>query len=381
LKSFLPHKTSPTILIVLIAGIGDLILASKSIRAIRNGYPNAEIHLLTSTEAAPLAENYPYIDYVHTFPIRELRKDKRFLFVILRNIRDLRRISFDLCLNLYPVGSLSGAAKMGILFSLLKAKRKIGHDKDGFGLFLTEKVSSGVFKGRHVVDAMQMIASRAGSIPDDRDIEVFWNPVITSKWDSFFARSAGKILVGINPGGDRENKRWAPDRFAAVAEKIIEQFHPRVILLGGPAERHIASSIECGIHSDVANLSGKIPLDELPYIISRLDLLVTNDSGPMHIAAATKTPLVVLFGPGSPALRALHGAGSLSGYPERGTLPPLPKGSMRSPPLPRSDHTGGGTTGMCRDVGRQAMRETDYIHPNCKKREQRRHFTDLHEQR
>jgi lipopolysaccharide heptosyltransferase II len=302
LKSFLPHKTSPTILIVLIAGIGDLILASKSIRAIRNGYPNAEIHLLTSTEAAPLAENYPYIDYVHTFPIRELRKDKRFLFVILRNIRDLRRISFDLCLNLYPVGSLSGAAKMGILFSLLKAKRKIGHDKDGFGLFLTEKVSSGVFKGRHVVDAMQMIASRAGSIPDDRDIEVFWNPVITSKWDSFFARSAGKILVGINPGGDRENKRWAPDRFAAVAEKIIEQFHPRVILLGGPAERHIASSIECGIHSDVANLSGKIPLDELPYIISRLDLLVTNDSGPMHIAAATKTPLVVLFGPEDPLL-------------------------------------------------------------------------------
>jgi ADP-heptose:LPS heptosyltransferase len=125
---------------------------------------------------------------------------------------------------------------------------------------------------------------------------------IFAKWDDFFTRPAGNFIVGINPGGDRENRRWAPDRFAAVAEKIIEQFHSRVILLGGPAERHIASSIECGIHSAVANLSGKIPLEELPYVISRLDLLITNDSGPMHIAAATKTPLVALFGPEDPEL-------------------------------------------------------------------------------
>jgi ADP-heptose:LPS heptosyltransferase len=297
-----PHKTSLKILIVLIAGIGDLILASKSIRAIRNGYPDAEIHLLTSTEAASLAVNYPYIDYVHTFPVRELRKDKSFLFSILRNVHDLRKINFDLCMNLYRVGSLSGAAKMGILFSLLKAKRKIGHDKDGFGLFLTEKVSCGVFKGCHVVDAMQEIASQAGGATDDRGLDVFWSPKITAKWDTFFAQTEGKNLVGINPGGDRENRRWAPDRFAAVAEKIIEQFHSGVILLGGQADRHIAASIECGIHSDIVNLSGKIPLEELPYVISRLDLLITNDSGPMHIAAATKTPLVAIFGPEDPRL-------------------------------------------------------------------------------
>ena len=297
-----PHKTRPALLIVLIAGIGDLILASKSIRAIRNGYPDAEIHLLTSTEAAPLAENYPYIDYVHAFPIRELRKDKSFLFSILQNVRDLRRISFDLCMNLYRVGSLSGAAKMGILFSLLKAKRKIGHDKDGFGLFLTEKVSSGVFQGRHVVDAMQGIASQAGGAADDRGLEVFWNPKITAKWDTFFAQTEGKNLVGINPGGDRANRRWAPDRFAAVADKLIEQLNSRVILLGGPAERQIAVSIECGICSDIVNLSGKIPLEELPCVINRLDLLITNDSGPMHIAAAMKTPLVALFGPEDPRL-------------------------------------------------------------------------------
>jgi ADP-heptose:LPS heptosyltransferase len=191
---------------------------------------------------------------------------------------------------------------MEILFSLLKSKAKIGHDRYGFGRFLTGAVPASTFEGRHVVDAMQEIALKAGGVPDDRGIEVFWNPEITSKRDTFFVKSAAKIFVGINPGGDRANRRWAPERFALVAAQLIERINARILLLGGPAERDIASSIEKVLHSDVLNLSGLIPLDQLPYVISRLDLLVTNDSGPMHIAAATKTPLVALFGPEDPEL-------------------------------------------------------------------------------
>jgi len=158
------------------------------------------------------------------------------------------------------------------------------------------------FEGRHVVDAMQEIAVKAGGIPDDRGIEVYWNPKAETRWRSFFDSVAGKIVIGINPGGDRANRRWAPDRFAAVAVRLVERFDARIVLLGGPGDRDIASSIVQAIPSGVSNLSGTIPLDELPYVISRLHLLVTNDSGPMHIGAATKTPLVALFGPEDPAL-------------------------------------------------------------------------------
>jgi len=298
----LPDKTRPAILIVLIAGIGDMVLGSAGIRAVSNGYPNAEIHLLTSTESASLAVNYPYIDYVHAFPIRELRKDKKYLFDIVRIVRDLRRTRFDLVLNLYRVDSLSGALKMGLLFSMVKAKAKLGHDKYGFGLFLTKKVPAETFEGRHVVDAMIEIASIAGGIPEEKSIEVFWSPKITAKWDTFFAQTKEQNLVGINPGGDRENRRWAPDRFAAVAEEIIKRLNARVVLLGGPAERNTAAYIENRIHADVSNLAGKTSVDELPYLISRFDLLITNDSGPMHIAAATKTPIVAIFGPEDPKL-------------------------------------------------------------------------------
>ncbi len=296
------HQPVRSILIVLIAGIGDVVLASASFRAIRNGYPDAEIHLLTSTEAVPLAVNYPYIDHVHAFPIRELRKSKKYLFDMMRIVRDLRQRGYDMLINLYQVGSFTGAAKMGFLFSLLRAKERIGHAGYGFGAFLDRSVSRGTFTNRHVVDAMMMIATLAGGIGDEKGIEVFWNEHVAPKWERFLATLEKSPLIGINPGGDRENRRWHPDNFVAVAKEIMERFNAGIILLGGPADKSIAWYISNKIGGDVTNLSGEIPLDELPFLIGRLDLLITNDSGPMHIAAATKTPLIALFGPEDPEL-------------------------------------------------------------------------------
>ena len=125
-----------SILIVLIAGIGDLILASKSIRAIRNGSPDDDIQLLTSTEAYPIAQNYDYLDHVWAFPIRELRKNKSHIFKVVRLIHKLRKLYFSNILNLYRVVSYRGSFKMGLLFLLIRAKQKVGHDNKGFGLFL-----------------------------------------------------------------------------------------------------------------------------------------------------------------------------------------------------------------------------------------------------
>jgi lipopolysaccharide heptosyltransferase II len=296
------HQPVRSILIVVIAGIGDLVLASPSFRAIRNGYPEATIHLLTNSDASPLAVNYPYIDQVHPFPIRQLRKSKRYLFEMLNVIRELREKRFDALINLYQVGSIAGAAKMGLMFSLLRATAKFGQNKFGFGCFLDETVNDNHFKDKHMVDAMIAIAKLAGGITDTKGIEVFWNKKIEPKWEKIFPPFGIKCLVGINPGGDRENRRWNPDKFVTVAQRLIDEFKVKVILLGGPTDRKIASYIAERINSDVTDLSGMIPVDELPFIISRLDLLITNDSGPMHIAAATKTPLVALFGPEDPSL-------------------------------------------------------------------------------
>jgi ADP-heptose:LPS heptosyltransferase len=294
---------SEHILIVLIAGIGDLVLASQSIRSIRNGHPDAEIHLLTSSAAAPLAVNYGYVDRVWAFPIREFRKDKRYAADILMLVKALRKIRFLVIMNLYAVESFAGGLKMGLLFQLMRTTQKIGHDSHGFGRFLTEKVDGSAFRGRHVTKAMMDIAVKAGGIPDEKGIEVFWGGGTEAKWIDIFGRSekAGGLVVGINPGGDRKNRRWSPDGYAAVADRLAEGVGARIVLLGGPSETAIAKTVESMMQNEPINLSGRLNLDDLTYVISRLDLLITNDSGPMHVAAALGVPLVAVFGPEDPA--------------------------------------------------------------------------------
>ena len=293
-------EKAQSILIILIAGIGDLVLASKSIRAIRNGNPDAEIHLLTSTQAAPLARNYGYIDYVWEFPIKEFRNGRIRLLEIWRLVLRLRRLHFDSVVNLYRICTYKGSIEMGLLFLLLGAREKIGHDNKGFRWFLDRMVPSGSFEDRHLVDAMMEMALLAGGVPDDRGIEVFWDPRNQEAREATFKRTTGNdgpLTVAMNPGGDRQNRRWSPDGYALVGDRLGEMLGAGIVLLGGPGEEGIAREIQSRMKRQAINLAGRLTLDDLVYQISRFDLLVTNDSGPMHIATAVKTPVVAIFGP------------------------------------------------------------------------------------
>ena len=298
----MPNNLKPSILVILIAGIGDLVLASMSIRALRAGFPDADIHLLTSTEASIIAKNYEFLDHVWAFPIRELRRDKRYLFNILRLILDIRKIEFFSIINLYMVGSTAGAMKMGLLYLLLKSKTKIGHGDKGLSFFLTRKAPRETFQNHHLADAMMDIAILAGGLNDKKGIEVFWDKNCEGKWNDFFLDKLSKKIIGINPGGDRKNRRWNSYHYAAVADRLIEEFDASIVILGGHGEEEISLTVQNSMKNEATNLAGKLSLDDLAYIISRLDLLVTNDSGPMHIGAATKTPLVAIFGPEDPLM-------------------------------------------------------------------------------
>ncbi|RJQ60361.1 MAG: lipopolysaccharide heptosyltransferase family protein [Desulfobacteraceae bacterium] len=292
-----------SILIVLIAGIGDLVLASKSIRAIRRGYPESNIHLLTSTEASPIGRNFPFVDYVWTFPIREFRKKKINIGKIFKLILKLRKIDFLAAINLYRVTSWCGSFKMGFLFLSLKAGKKLGHDKYGFGFFLDRKASEDTYGEMHFADSMMEIARISGGIPDDRGIEAFYRSDSKERWGHLFQpkKECGRNpIIAINPGADQANKRWSPHNFAVVADCLMDSLNAKIFLLGGPGEELLVLKIKRWMKNDVVDLSGQLTLDDLVYVIDKCDLLITNDSGPMHIAAAVKTPLVALFGPETP---------------------------------------------------------------------------------
>jgi len=323
-----------SILVILIAGIGDLVLASQALRALKNGYPDFSLHLLTSKEAADLAVNYPYINKVWSFPVRQLRQKKTAYFDIPSLLSKMRSLHFDRAINLYHVDSWAGAMKMGAIFLFIHAAEKIGHDRHCLGNFLDKKVPDGFFAKRHIAAAMTEMAVIAGGIADERGIEVFWEKESERRCQHFFnfsgesflpfaldeslnpafglitaiypaeatVRQGRPLFVGINPGGDRANRRWSIERYAAVGNKIGATLNARILIFGGPGEEQIAGSIQNKMTSEVVNLAGKLSINDLAYVISRLDLLITNDSGPMHIAAATHTPVVAIFGPEDPVL-------------------------------------------------------------------------------
>jgi len=293
------------ILVVIVAGLGDFVMATKALRALRNGYPHSRLHLLTSSAAYLPAKNLEYLDAAWSFPIREMRERKLTIFKSLEIIRKLRTLAFDMVVNLHPATSYMGALRMGLMFLALGSKVRVGQDGRGFGRFLTRKASAETFGKEHMVDTMLRIALLAGGIADDGGMELRWDSAAEETLGFLFGRTAAEgreIRIGIHAGGDRPNRRWPAERYAVVADRLAELLASRVFLLGGPGEEKLARVVEANMRGKAVNLAGKLNVNELCYVIGNLDVLITNDSGPMHIAAAVGTPVVALFGPGDPVM-------------------------------------------------------------------------------
>jgi ADP-heptose:LPS heptosyltransferase len=304
------HNERSSFLVVLVAGIGDIVLGSMGLRAIRNGHPRARIHLLTSSEAAAVGRHYPYIDRVWAFPIRRLRHDRRVLAEMLKVLLALRGRRFDTIVNLYPVASFRGALSMGAAFSLLRSPCKIGHGRYGFGHFLHHPTPGDFFQGRHMADCMLDMARMAGGKPDGKGVEVFRSERIDPSLKRLLGlgpEGARLKTIAVHAGSDAAGKRADPIVFSSAVNRLASRFPVKAVVLGGPGEEAIAHSIVRAIRGPVVNLAGKISLESLVYVLEQVDLLITNDSGPMHIAAALKKPLVALFSGGHPRIFGPYG--------------------------------------------------------------------------
>lgn len=294
------YSSVRSILLVLVAGIGDFVMGTKAIRAVRNGYPDAEIHVLTSSEGAAIAQRHPGVDRIWAFPIRELRGNRFRVRPIIGLLRQLRKIRYDIATNLYPVGSWAGSAKMGLLFNGLRARIKIGQASGLLRFGLDERLAQDIFTGKHMTDGMTDVAIAIGGRSDAGGLELPRGDDSAGKWDALIGAGDGSLprrVIGINPGGDRPNRRWPAVKFAKAARALAARCGARILIFGGPGEESIAQEIQTAINGAALNLAGRLKLQDLPFFISRCDLLITNDSGPMHIAAALKIPVVALFGP------------------------------------------------------------------------------------
>jgi 3-deoxy-D-manno-octulosonic-acid transferase/heptosyltransferase-1 len=295
------------ILIVKLSAIGDVIHTLPALNALRARYPRSHITWLVEEAAADLVVGHRALDRAIVSGrkrwIRQLKGPRRrqALAEMRRFWRELRDTRYDMILD------FQGLLKSGLLVWLARGERKIGFDKgmqhqEHSYLFLNERVPP-VDMEVHALTRGLMLLNAVGVGAGGVAYHVPITAPDHQEAASLLERNridGSRPLVAINPVALWETKLWLNDRFAALADRMIEEMGVDVVFTGGPDDRPLVDEILVRMKSPAANLAGKTRLKTLAALYTRAALLVTTDTGPMHLAAAVGTPVVALFGPTAP---------------------------------------------------------------------------------
>jgi heptosyltransferase II len=278
--------------------VGDSVLAIPAMKAVRETFPEAEITLLARPWVAGVFKGAWFIDHLWSEPRPASMGDW------IRITRGIRRNRFDLAL-LFP-NSFESAA----MVFLGRVPRRIGYATDGRRWLLTNSLKPGRTK-RHQVHYYLDLAGSLSAPVDKPSIEIEASAEDKAQAASLLVSEGiveGRHFLVLNPGAAYGSaKRWREEGFAEAGDLLAEEFGLDVAIIGSELERSIAERIKQRMHSRVAVLNGKTSLETLIGVISKSSLVLTNDSGPMHIAAALGVPTVAVFGPTDDAVTGPYG--------------------------------------------------------------------------
>jgi len=288
------HDPPASLLVRATNWLGDAVMTTPALAAVREGLPDARIALLAKPLVAELFRHHPDVDEVIVYerPGRHEGSLGR-----LRLGAELRRRRFDGALL------LQNAFDAALIAFLARIPERAGYPTDArrFLLTLPVPMPSGIFE-RHDVEYYLCLLDGLG-IPRPEPA-VLKLAVTGEEREAMATRLAslgierGAPIVTINPGATYGSaKRWYPDRFAAVADALSAEWGAAVVIVGSTAEAPLSGEIEAATRTPPVNLAGKTTVRELMALLSLSSFLVTNDSGPMHIGAALGVPLVAIFGP------------------------------------------------------------------------------------
>ena len=272
-----------TILIVRLGSLGDLVHTLPAVAAIRHAYPHAQIDWLVDAVHAPFLELVPVVSSLVTLRDRTVRG-----WLDVR--RTLRGRAYDVAID------FQGLLKSAALARLSGAKRVVGFDRPALregtaAPFYTERVT--VDDSQHVIRKNLQLA--AALAPGPSSLEFPIAAVETAVVTAFLAGIGAPYAV-LNPGAAWPNKRWPPDRLAAVARALRERHGIVSVVLWGPGEEPIAREVVTG-SGDAARLAPETGLRDLLALVRRARVMISGDTGPTHIAAALGVPVVSIFGP------------------------------------------------------------------------------------
>jgi heptosyltransferase-2 len=289
------------ILALCLPGIGDTILFTPALRALRQHFPRAQIWVLVMFPGSQqVLEKNPHVDHVILWEFL-----KEGAFRSLKFLLGLRRQRFDVSIMAYPANRI----EYSVVHFLIGARNRYGHRYHHRNLRSLNVLHGHTIledNGRHNVEENMALLRLLGiEVQDPFALELY-----LSKEDQAWARRwlrerglEGELLIGFHAGTaefkNQARRRWAREKFAQLGDILSEELGARMLLFGGPDEEQLNEDIRSRM-SHPGLLVSSTTMRQTAALIEHCDLFVSNDSALMHTAAAMKVPCVVIFGPTNP---------------------------------------------------------------------------------
>jgi len=300
----MPEPNSKPIDRIVVRGanwVGDAMMTIPALRQLRRLFPKAHITLATRAWAKGLFADAEFIDALQVHEGSGLRS-------VVKQVRQWRQGNFDLAVL------LPNSLETALVASLARVPLRIGYATDGRQSLLTHPLEvpewrsskHEVFYYLRIVAELEWLTRHEQSFLDtqpDGSLEVSVGRQAAAR-DSLRRHGVareGRALVALCPGSvNSRAKRWPTERYAALADRLIDELGVEVLLIGSAQETEVSLDVSRQMRNKATALTGQTDLAELVGILSLVDLLVTNDTGPAHIAAALGRPTLVIFGPTNP---------------------------------------------------------------------------------
>ncbi|MBD3290494.1 lipopolysaccharide heptosyltransferase II [candidate division KSB1 bacterium] len=272
------------ILIIQTAFLGDVIMSTPLVRAARQTFPDAKIDVLTIPETAIVFEHNPHVNEILHFDKRQLRKKLVAFFKVVSQIRSRK---YDLAI------SIQSSMTSSLLMLLGGVPERTGFARQKLVTMpVTHK------RGYHVRIRYLKLLKYFSDEEFDAQSELFWTDQEESKAEKLIAecRRNHKFVLGVAPGSIRNTKQY-PKHYYAELLRLLKNDEIQVVLFGAKNEQQLCKDISRDSASDAMVMAGKLSVLESAALIEKVDLMLTNDSAPLHIANAVKTDVYAFFGP------------------------------------------------------------------------------------
>lgn len=297
------------ILIIRLDLIGDLVLSMVLVRVLKRTYPQAELDLVCVPASAQVIAGDPDVTCLPGYDPNIWRRPQA--LVRRQNWRELRALLRTLHEREYDLAISVFGKWAAVLAALSGAKRTLGFAREGFPGLLTDSVPGGHWapgEQKHEVDYCLELAQAAGGVVQaaDRIPRLYVQEQTLQEVECLLqaqgVRPASPLIACHVSANNGQSKRWPVPYWVTLLDRLIREENVSVVLTGAGGDLPLVEKICARMRERPVNLAGRTSLAQLAALLKRADLLISGDSGPMHIAGALGTPLVAIHGPTDPAL-------------------------------------------------------------------------------